>query len=67
MMALGKTVDEHVRTLALNNAGNPINVSEALTGDFEKLMVESLMKSRKTEAFLRAKAKAGAGQRQTTS
>ena len=60
MMALGKTVDESVRALAINNSGNPINVSEALTGDFEKLMAETLRRSRKTEAFLHAKAKAGA-------
>ena len=57
MMALGKTVDESVRVLAINNAWNPINVSDELTSRFEKLMVESLRKSHKTLAFLRAKAK----------
>jgi hypothetical protein len=57
MMALGRMVDESVRVLAINNNGNPINVSNELTGSFEKLMVESLLKSRKTQAFLRAKAK----------
>jgi len=60
MMALGKTVDDSVRALAITNAGNPINVSDALTDDFEKLMVETLRKSRKTQAYLRAKAKADA-------
>lgn len=60
MMALGKTVDESVRALAINNSGNPINVSQALTGDFEKLMAETLRRSRKTDAFLQAKAKADA-------
>jgi hypothetical protein len=58
MMALGKTVDDSVRALSITNAGSPINVSEALTEDFEKLMVETLRKSHKTQAYLRAKAKA---------
>jgi hypothetical protein len=57
MMALGKTVDESVRVLAINNSGNPINVSDELTSSFEKLMVEALRKSHKTQAFLRARAK----------
>ena len=67
MMALGKTVDESVRAIAINNAGNPITVSDALTGDFEKLMVESLRKSNKTQAFLRAKANADADRKTSTS
>lgn len=67
MMALGKTVDESLRALAINNTGNPINVSKALTDDFERLMVESLMKSRKTKAFLRAKAKHDADRNKATS
>jgi hypothetical protein len=58
MLALEATVDESIRALAITNAGNPINISEKLTGDFEKLMVRSLLSSRKTDAFLRAKAKA---------
>jgi hypothetical protein len=32
MMALGKTVDDSVRTLSIMNAGNTINVSDALNG-----------------------------------
>lgn len=56
MMALGKTVDESVRAIAINKSGNTIKVSETLTGDFEKLMAETLRKSRKTESFIRAKA-----------
>ncbi len=60
MMAVGKTVEESVRAFSISNAGNPINISESLTGDFEKLMVETLRNSRKTHAFLRAKAKADA-------
>jgi hypothetical protein len=60
MMALGKTVDDSVRTLSITNAGNPINLSDALTENFEKLMVETLRNSHKTQAYLRAKAKADA-------
>jgi hypothetical protein len=56
MMALGKTVDESVRVLAINNTGNPINVSDELTSSFERLMVDVLRKSRRSEAYLRAKA-----------
>jgi hypothetical protein len=60
MMALGKTVDDSVRALSITNAGNPINVSDPLTENFEKLMVQTLRKSHKTQAYLRAKAKADA-------
>lgn len=60
MMALGKTVDDSVRALSITNAGNPINLSDALTENVEKLMVETLRNSYKTEAYLRAKAKADA-------
>jgi hypothetical protein len=60
MMALGKTVDDWVRALSITNAGNPINLSDALTENFEKLMVETLRNSRKTQAYLRAKTKADA-------
>ena len=60
MMALGKTVDDSVRSLSISNAGNPINLSDALSENFEKLMVETLRNSRKTQAYLRAKAKADA-------
>lgn len=58
MMALGKTVDESVRVLSLVNAENPINVSDAVTDDFENLMVGILRRSHKTQAYWRAKAKA---------
>jgi hypothetical protein len=57
MMALGKTVDDSVRDLSITNAGNPVIVSDALTEDFEKLMVKTLRKAHKTQAYLRAKAK----------
>jgi hypothetical protein len=60
MMALGKTVDDSVRALSITNAGNPINLSDALTENFEQLMVETLRNSRKTQACLRAKTKADA-------
>lgn len=60
MMALGKTVEASVRSLSISKAGNPINVSGALTEDVEKLMVKTLLNSRKTQAYLRAKAKADA-------
>lgn len=58
MMAMGKTVDESVRALSIMNAGNPINISDALTEKVEQLMVETLRQSHKTQAYLRAKAKA---------
>ena len=60
LMAVGKTVDDSVRTLSITNAGNPINLSDAFTEDFEKLMVEAVRHSHKTQAYLRAKAKADA-------
>ena len=60
MIALGKTVDDSVRALSITNTGNPINVSDALTEDFAKIVVESLRKSHKTQAYLRAKARADA-------
>jgi hypothetical protein len=60
MLPLGAMVDESIRALAIANAGNPINISEKLTRDFEQLTVRTLRNSRKTEAFLRAKAKADA-------
>lgn len=58
MMTLGKTVTEDIRSLAINSVGNPINISEVLTGDFEKLLAKSMQGSRQTDAYLRAKAKA---------
>lgn len=60
LMAVGKTVDDSVRTLSITNAGNPINLSDAFTEGFEKLMVEAVRHSHKTQAYLRAKAKADA-------
>jgi len=60
MMALGKTVDDSVRALSITSAGNPINLSDTLTDNFEKLMVETLRNSHKTQAYLRAKTKADA-------
>jgi hypothetical protein len=58
MMALGKNVSQELRDISISNAGNPINISEALTNNFEQLMVDTVRKSRKTHSFLRAKAKA---------
>ena len=63
MMSLGKTVDDSVRALSITNAGNPISLSDALTADVEKLMATTLRNSHKTQAFLRAKAKAEAERR----
>lgn len=57
-LSLGKTVSEEIRALSITKNGNPINVSEALTARFEGLMVDSLRKSRKTQAYLRAKQRA---------
>ena len=58
MVACGKSVDDSVRALSITNAGNPINVSDAITADLEKLMAGIVRKSRKTQAYLRAKTKA---------
>lgn len=58
MMAVGKMVDESIRALAITNTGNPINVSEELTGKFETLMAQSLRGAYKTQSFLRARAEA---------
>jgi hypothetical protein len=60
MMTLGKAVDDSMRALSILNAGNPINISDNLTEKFEKLMVETLRSSRKTQAYVRAKGKAAA-------
>jgi hypothetical protein len=65
MMALGKTVDDSVRTLSITNAGNPINLSDALTENVERLMVGALRNSHKTQAYLRAKARADAERKQS--
>jgi hypothetical protein len=67
MMTLGKMVDESVRALAINSAGNPINISEGLTSSFEELMVKSLRGSRKTGAYLRAKKKHDEERQQSSS
>lgn len=60
MLTLGNDVDEGIRALAFNNAnnGNPVNISEALTSQFEGMMVEAVMSSRRTKSFLKAKANA---------
>ena len=55
-MPLGTAVDESVRSLSISATGNPINVSEGLTKSFEELMVKTVRESRRTHAYLRAKA-----------
>lgn len=65
MLAVGKVVDESIRTLAITNTGNPVNVSEELTGRFETLMVQSLRGSHETRSFLRAKVRADADRKKT--
>jgi len=55
---VGKTVDEWMQAMCTNNPGHPILISEGLTGHFERLMVETVQKSRKTQAYLKARAKA---------
>ncbi len=57
-LAVGKTVDESLRQLCIHdNPGNPISVSDWVTGQFEQLMVRTLRKAHKTQAYLRSKAK----------
>ena len=59
MLNIGKTVDEAMQSMCIhNNPRNPINISEGLTNHFEQLMVETVQKSRKTQAYLKARAKA---------
>lgn len=65
MLAVGKTVSDEICLCAVNTDGNPIHISEALTDDFEKLMVKSLLNSRRTDSFLRAKAKADADRKKS--
>jgi hypothetical protein len=58
MLAVGKTVDEGTRVLCMQNSpGNPINLSEGLTDKYEQLMAETVQQARKTNAYLKAKAK----------
>jgi hypothetical protein len=59
MLNVGKTVDKSMQFLCIhNNPRHPITISEELTGSFEQFMVKTVLKSRKTQAYLRAKAKA---------
>jgi hypothetical protein len=59
LLAVGKNVDESMRALCVHSSpGNPINISEVLTTKFEQLMAETIRGARKTNAFLKAKAKA---------
>lgn len=59
MLNVGKTVDAAMQFMCIhNNSGNPINISEGLTNQFEELMVETVQKSRKTQAYLKARTKA---------
>jgi hypothetical protein len=57
MLALGRTVDESVRSLSITNTESPVNVSEGLSENFEKLLVENLGSARKTQSYLRSKAR----------
>jgi hypothetical protein len=59
MLNVGKTVDESMRWLCVyQNPGHPINIAEELTDRHEGLMVKSVLGSRKTKAYLKARAKA---------
>jgi hypothetical protein len=59
MLNVGKTVDKSMQFLCIhNNPSHPITICEELTGSFQQLMVKTLQKSRKTQAYLKAKAKA---------
>jgi hypothetical protein len=58
MLAVGKTVDEWMRALCVQNSpGNPINISESLTTKFTQYLAETFRNARKTNAFLKAKEK----------
>src|ERR1700674_5236900 len=64
MLAVGKTVDESMRWLCIHhNPGNPINISDGLTNSYEQLMARTVQGARKTNAFLKAKAKAEGARR----
>ena len=67
-LAVGRTVDQVWRELCFwNNSAHPILVCDELTQHFEQLMVRRLRSSRKTAAFLRAKAKADVARKQRPS
>jgi hypothetical protein len=58
MLAVGKTIEEGIRHLCIHSVpGNPINISEDLTDKYEQVMAATVQKARKTNAYLRAKAK----------
>jgi hypothetical protein len=57
MLAVGKTVDDSIRALCIHSPGSPINISDDLIGDLEQLMVKTLRRAHKTQAYLKAKAK----------
>jgi hypothetical protein len=64
MLAVGKTVDESMQWLCIyNNPGNPINISDGLTNSYEQLMAGTVRQARKTNAYLKAKAKAEGARR----
>lgn len=66
MLNVGKKMDEAVQYLCIhNNPMHPINISEELTARFEQLMVKAVQKSRKTQAYWKARAKANAGTKET--
>lgn len=59
MLTVGKTVDESMQWLCIhNNPRNPINISDGLTNSYEQLMAGTVQQARKTNAYLKAKAKA---------
>lgn len=64
MLAVGKTVGEEIRAMCMQNGpGNPINISEGLTDSYEQMMAGTVRQSRKTNAYLKAKAKADEARR----
>jgi hypothetical protein len=58
MLAVGKTVDASLKWLCIhNNPANPIGISESFTGQVQQVMVKTVRAARKTQAYLRSKAK----------
>jgi hypothetical protein len=58
MLAIGKHIAQEMNALCLyRSPGHPIIVSEDLTNKLERMFAEMYLRSRKTDAFLKSKAK----------
>jgi hypothetical protein len=68
MLAIGKQIAQERNGLCLyRSPGHPIVMSEDLTNKLERMFAEMYLKSRKTDAFLKSKAKRDDALRQSSS